>query len=197
MFCSEFWAYTFCFLVQYPLLRADEFSGSSGRQSLPIHDEGDVLILCEGDLQGDYHSHSQVCFGLIRTDAAFGQFPFISLWNSLCSHTDTLTQSQDLGWGFGELEVACDQTMSQVFIMQINILLDFFIADMGALEAVFSHWCDSTSYSITVRIPHSYVFGCQPLILALFVCLWAGKGFVNLHLVRMQLFEKKRKPKLI
>jgi hypothetical protein len=66
-----------------------------------------------------------------------------------------------------------------------------------SLKAVFSHWCDSTSYSVTVRIPHSCVFGCQPLVLALFVCLWAGKGFVNLHLVRMQLFEKKRKPKLI
>jgi hypothetical protein len=36
-----------------------------------------------------------------------------------------------------------------------------FIADMGALEAIFSHRCDSTSYSITVRIPHSCVFGCQ------------------------------------
>jgi len=78
-------------------LRADEFSGSGGSQSLPIHDGGDVLILCEGDLQGYYHSHFQVCFGLIGTDAAFGQFLFISLWNSLCSHTDTLTQSQDLG----------------------------------------------------------------------------------------------------
>jgi hypothetical protein len=118
-------------------------------------------------------------------------WPVISLWNSLCSHTDTLTQSQDLGWGFGELEVACDQTMSQVLILQICILLDFFIADMGALEAIFSHRCDSTSYSITVRIPHSCVFGSQPLLLALFVCLWAGKGFVNLRQVRMQLFEKR------
>jgi hypothetical protein len=76
-------------------------------------------------------------------------------------------------------------------LANIYILLDFFIADMGALEAVFSHRCDSTSYSITVRIPHSCVFGCQPLLLALFVCLWAGKGFVNLRQVRMQLFEKR------
>jgi hypothetical protein len=121
-------------------------------------------------------------------------WPVISLWNSLCSHTDMLPQSQDLGWGFGELEVACDHTMSHV---PINILLDFFIADMGALEAVFSHRCDSISYSVTVKIPHSCVFGCQPLVLALFVCLWAGEGFVNLHMWGCNYLKRKEKPKLI
>jgi hypothetical protein len=48
----------------------------------------------------------------------------------------------NLGLGFRELEVACDQIMSHILFMQINILLDFFIVDMGALgglEVVFSH----------------------------------------------------------
>ncbi len=58
-------------------------------RSLPIHDGGDVLILCEGDLQGYYHSHSQVCFGLIRTDAAFGQ-------SSLCGILSVVTPTCSL-----------------------------------------------------------------------------------------------------
>jgi len=70
-------------------LRVDEFSGSSGSQSLPIHDGGDVLILCEGNLQGYYHSHYQVCFGLIQTDAAFGQ-------SSLCGIPSTITPTRSL-----------------------------------------------------------------------------------------------------
>ncbi len=165
MFFSEFWACTFCFLVQYPLLRADEFSGSSGSQSLPIHDRGNfVRETCK------VITTAILRFVLVWLEQMQHLASFISLWNSLCSHTDMLTHSQDLElrvWG-ARSSFWSDNVPS--FYHANKYSPWFFHCRHGSLGGSFHHWCDSTSYSMTVRIPHSCVFGCQPLILDL-VCV--------------------------